>query len=160
MLAGLSCLRFLGLTLSGKLHLNPKRIGQVLKISQAGSYSVFRDTYCDAEGTKDEVVLVVGFRLKLLRNSLIGHWLFQRVCIFTTPFWSGFRGFRIKLWMVDRESHNYLGIYKWAGRQAAGTYVDALTKVLKPLSVPGTVWYTIYRERFEDFVNQHYQNNS
>ena len=46
-------------------------------------------------------VLVVGFQLKVIGAHPIPHWIFQRCCLLTTPFWSGLPGFSVKLWMVD-----------------------------------------------------------
>ena len=156
MMALVSAVRYVGLVATRSLHLIRKRLWKAYKIG-GGSYAVFRETERTRTNTREEVVLVVGFRLKALRNSRFMHWLFQRVCILTTPFWSGFKGFRIKLWMVDRATHNYVGIYKWSGQANAQRYVDALCLVLQPLSTPNSVWYSLYPENFEDFVCQHYQ---
>jgi hypothetical protein len=72
------------------------------------------------------------------------HWLFQRLCILTTPFWSGFPGFRVKLWMVETETKDYLGIYDWDGEEDARTYAEALARVLRAVSVSGSVWYEMH----------------
>ena len=122
-------------------------MSQVYSIDQRGTYQVFRETVSDDGTAAKSVVLVVGFRLRVLRSISFLHWLFQRACILTTPFWSGFRGFRVKLWMVDPQTKNYLGIYDWAGAENAQTYIDALVQVLQPLSTPGSVWYDLFRVR-------------
>jgi hypothetical protein len=122
----------------------PERIGVDYWIDRGGTYRIFRDTRSH-DGTTDPVcVLVVGFRLRVIRSIPALHWLFQRVCLLTTPFWSGFRGFRVKLWMVDPETKNYLGIYEWAGDVNALRYVEALARVLRPISTRDSVWYEIY----------------
>ncbi|MHB8842534.1 MAG: hypothetical protein ACYC56_12250 [Candidatus Aquicultor sp.] len=145
--AALSVLRFGGLVISRSLHLRRGRVGELYEIDQGGTYKIFRETVGN-DGTSDSSnVLVVGFRMRLLRRDPLLHWIFQRACIMTTPFWSGFRGFRVKLWMVDPTSKDYLGIYDWAGRQNAQSYVDALVRVLRPLSTPGSVWYELYPDQ-------------
>jgi hypothetical protein len=63
--------------------------------------------------------------------------------LLTTPFWSGLPGFSVKLWMVDPETKRYLGIYDWRGADQAQRYVDALIRVLQPLSTRGSVWYRL-----------------
>jgi len=132
---------------SRALRLRRDRVGQAYIINQRGTYQIFRETVSD-DGIRDRsVVLVVGFRLRVLRSNRFLHWLFQRVCILTTPFWSGFRGFRVKLWMVDPQTKNYLGIYDWAGVENAQTYIDAWVRVLRPLSTPGSVWYDLYPDQ-------------
>jgi hypothetical protein len=146
-LVATSIVRFLGLATSRKLGLRRDRVGESYDIDERGTYQIFRETVSD-DGTPDKsVVLVVGFRLRVLRSNTLLHWLFQRACILTTPFWSGFRGFRVKLWMVDSRTKNYLGIYDWAGVETAQTYIAALVRVLRPLSTPGAVWYNLYADQ-------------
>jgi hypothetical protein len=105
---------------------------------------VFRESVARADYQPPGSVLEVGFRLKFIKSSRVMHWLFQRVCILTTPFWSGFDGFVVKLWMVSPKSKDYLGIYQWSEPDKAQFYVNALERVLKPLSTAGSVWYKIY----------------
>ena len=136
--------RFIGLVVVGRLQLSRRHLGEVYSIENASDYRVFRETTGNDNTSNKPVILIVGFRLKLLRSNRLLHWLFQRICILTTPFWSGFEGFRIKLWMVNPKTKNYLGIYKWAGDNNAKFYAEALAKVLKPLSVSDSVWYRIY----------------
>jgi len=146
-LATLSAVRFCRLAASHALHLRRDRLGERYAIDQGGTYTIFRETVSDAERDARSVVLVVGFRLRLLRAYPSPHWIFQRLCILTTPFWSGLRGFRVKLWMVDPMSKNYLGIYDWAGEENAKVYVNALVRVLRPLSTCGSVWYRLYPDQ-------------
>ena len=124
-----------------------EHVGMDYRIDRGGTYRVFRDTRAH-DGTMDPcAVLVVGFRLRLIGSQAFMHWLFQRVCLLTTPFWSGFRGFRVKLWMVDPDTRNYLGIYEWAGDGNARHYVEALARVLRPLSARDSVWYELYPDQ-------------
>lgn len=140
-LAALSVAGCIRLAARGSLHLSGEYLNRTFRVHNA-DYRVFRDTVAPLE-TAERTVLVVGFRLKVIRSSKVWHWLFQRLCIVTTPFWSGFDGFREKLWMVDEASKDYLGIYQWGEAQQAQTYVEALVRVLRPLSVRGSVWYEI-----------------
>jgi hypothetical protein len=140
---GASIRRYVALVASGALRLRRDRRGERYRIDQGGTYEIFRETVSAGEPI-DAVVLVVGFRLRLVRSLAPLHWLFQRVCILTTPFWSGFRGFHVKLWMVEPSTKNYLGIYEWDGAANAQAYVDALVRVLHPLSTPDSVWCQLY----------------
>lgn len=146
-LAALSTARFPRLAGTRTLRLRRDRLGQSYGIDRGGTYRIFRETVSDDGTSGRRVVLVVGFRLRVLRSNPLLHWVFQRLCILTTPFWSGFRGFRVKLWMVDPQGKNYLGIYDWAGAENARSYVDALVRVLRPLSTPGSVWYDLYPDQ-------------
>jgi hypothetical protein len=147
--------------MGGSLRLRRARRGTAYDLGSRGTFVVFRETVSSGSTTSEPpVVLVVGFRLRVIGSSPAAHRLFQRCCILTTPFWSGFAGFRVKLWMVDPETKNYLGIYEWYGREQAHAYVDALVRVLRPLCVPGSVWYEIHDEPFEQFLSGHLRRQS
>jgi hypothetical protein len=123
------------------------------RIDQGQIYEVFRDTIGDDGVEGARCVLVVAFRLRVIGSFPPMHWLFQRVCLLTTPFWSGFRGFREKLWMVDPATKSYLGIYDWAGAENAKIYADALVRVLRPISTKDSVWYEIVPDQdFEKYL--------
>jgi hypothetical protein len=124
-------------------------------LGSRGQFAVVRETIRTGQPDAQPVVLVVGFRLRWIASFAPAHWVFQRCCILTTPFWSGFPGFRVKLWMVDPETKSYLGIYDWDGREPAQTYVDALVAVLKPLSVRGSVWYALSDREFAQYLSGH-----
>ena len=152
-LAATSIALYISLVAAGALQLRRDRIEQSFVVDQRGRYQLFRETTSHIESPDERVVLVVGFRLRVLGANPILHRLFQRLCILTTPFGSGFRGFRTKLWLVDPATKNYLGIYKWAGVANAQVYVDALVRVLRPLSTPASVWYEIQKsEHLEPFL--------
>ena len=156
-----SARRFAWLCLGGSLRLRRARRGTAYDLGSRGNYVVFRETVSSGSTTGDAlVVLVVGFRLRVIGGSPPAHRLFQRCCVLTTPFWSGFAGFRVKLWMVDPDTKDYLGIYEWCGREQAQLYVDALGRVLRPLSVPGSVWYEILEEPFEQYLSGHLRRQS
>ena len=126
------------------LHLRRRRLGYKYDAEQAGVFEIFRETVSQAAGDEPPAVLVVGFRLKYIRGNPFFHWCFQRICILTTPFWSGFPGFRIKLWMVNPDTKDYLGIYQWRGQANTQRYVDFLTPVLNFFSIHSSVWHRLY----------------
>lgn len=134
---------FLTLARHRSLHRLPDHLGEAFQVDDGRSYQVFRDTVSDEAPLETPNVLVVGFQLKLLGAHPVPHWIFQRCCLLTTPFWSGLPGFAVKLWMVAPETKRYLGIYDWRGAANTQAYVDALTRVLRPLSTADSVWYRI-----------------
>lgn len=148
-----SARRWLHLVRTHVIKRTNERVGTDYRIDRGSTYRVFRETHSH-DGTENPcVVLVVGFRLRVIGSNRALHWLFQRVCLMTTPFWSGFRGFRVKLWMVDPETKNYLGIYEWAGDANAKHYVETLARVLRPISTHHSVWYEIYPDQeFASFL--------
>jgi hypothetical protein len=138
---------FISLSFKGLLHLKRERLGNIYTIKEKGSYRVFRETMNQEAMQEDPVVMVIGFRLKWIGSNPFFHWLFQRICIVTTPFWSGLPGFYVKLWMVDPGTKNYLGIYEWKGEVKARNYLNALIPVLHFVSVKGSVWDLTYPGR-------------
>jgi hypothetical protein len=145
-----SGLRFISLARRRALSRPPNRLGQAVRVDDERNYQVFRETVSDAAPVETPNVLVVGFQLKVIGAHPLPHAIFQRCCLLTTPFWSGLPGFGVKLWMVDSESKRYLGIYDWRGTSEAQRYVDALVRVLQPLSTPGSVWYRLLPDRMLD----------
>jgi len=143
---------FGSLCASRSLGLRRERHGAVYSLGSRGTFAVFRETVSSAPKGAPAVVLVVGFRLRVAGRSRLAHRVFQRCCILTTPFWSGFTGFHVKLWMVDPQTKGYLGIYDWYGRDPAQTYLSALLPVLRFVSVRGSVWYEIHETDFEQFL--------
>lgn len=138
-----SCFRF-PILAAQAVRLKRDRIKRQFKIDDFGDFEIFRETVNNNALTETPVVLVIGFRLKLIRSNRILHWLFQRVCILTTPFWCGLDGFSVKLWMVDPVTKNYLGIYEWRGKANADRYIDFLMPILKYFSIVETVRYQEY----------------
>jgi len=139
--------RFFVLIFRGSLLMPRKRLGTLLEVENRGAYEIFRETVNAQRLQASPVVMVVGFRLKAIGSSPMLHYLFQRVCIITTPFWSGLPGFYIKLWMVDPVTKNYAGIYEWEGTGNAQVYMDNLIPVLQAVSVKDSVWHTVYNSR-------------
>lgn len=145
---------YLGRAWRHDLELRHNRIGKLYSVER-GVYKIFRETERPI-ATGETVILVIGFRLKLIRSNRFLHWLFQRVCILTTPFWSGLAGFKTKLWMFDPETKNYLGMYDWRGKQDAQKYLDFLLPILNFFSVHGTVWTKqLYKQNFENYMTEH-----
>jgi hypothetical protein len=143
-LAARSTVQFLRLLFSGHTHLRSSRIGNLYSADRSGrSYQVFRETVSHDGETGQNDVLIVGFRLRLIRSNRLLHWIFRRICIVSTPIWSGFPGFRVKLWLIDPKTKNYLGIYEWTGAENARVYAEWLIRLLRPLSTPGSVWYEL-----------------
>lgn len=135
---------FFTLVMNGDLKMPRQRKGLIYKIKDKGKYMVFRETVSLAAPQDTPIILVVGFRLKNIKSISFLHYLFQRVCILTTPFWSGLPGYYIKLWMVDPKTKNYAGIYEWKGKENAMTYLNALIPVLHFFSIKDSVWYHVY----------------
>lgn len=122
-------------------------VGETLRMSDGRTYIVFRHTRKTAThwaASYQPAVLQPRFHLRCMgprRHRL--HALFRVVCIVTTPFFVGIRGFRSKLWMVDPDTGDFAGLYEWDDAPTAEAYAEGLSKVLRLLSVPGSVRYEL-----------------
>ena len=145
---------FCKLALAWSIHIKKNRLGSVYQVRDNEVFTVFRETVSDANYLENEVTLVVGFRLKLIKKNAFFHFLFQRVCILNTPIWVGFKGFKTKLWMVDAISKNYLGIYRYQGRENAEGYAEYITSILRPFSTKGSIWFEIIDTKFENYIKK------
>jgi hypothetical protein len=147
-----SFVRFPGPALRRELRLATERLGRCYRLCDGHSYRVFRETVRPLPDRR-RAVIEVGFRLKLIRSAAAPHWLFERLCILTTPFWSGFDGFATKLWMLEPHTRSYAGIYEWADDDAARAYLDVLLPVLRVVSVSGSVFCKLHPDtELEDFL--------
>ncbi|MFA5051863.1 MAG: hypothetical protein WC544_02245 [Patescibacteria group bacterium] len=128
----------------------------------ASKYAIFRETVSTVPHRNEQpAVLVFGFRLKLIGSNIFFHWLFQRVCILTTPFWSGFPGFHTKLWMVDPLTKNYLGVYQWLDPSDAQGYIHFLIPIINVFSKKNSIWYQFYPDtQLDHFLQKIRASNS
>jgi hypothetical protein len=132
--------RTLGLLARRHLHIDRSTKGATVELRDGRGFTVFRDTSCDVDWGDDEVTILVWFHLRATSSaSPRRSWLFERESILNTLMFAGFRGYRRKMWMVDRATGDYAGLYTWCGRSAAETYARYITAVLRPLSVRGSV---------------------
>lgn len=126
------------------------RLGVPYDLEGRGKYVAFRETVSSKEWAGEPTVLVIGFRLKLIGRNRAFHWLFQRVCLLTTPFWCGLDGFKIKMWMVEPKTKDYAGVYLWRGEENTKNYVAFLVPILKFFSVKDSIWWKIHPRRTVD----------
>ena len=124
-----------------RVHLPAERVGLRYSFADGTSARVYRDTVADRGPTQDPCVLVVEFRLRLVRGW--GHALFRWESLLNTPLFAGFPGFVSKLWMTCDERGRYRGVYEWDGPQQAADYARALWRVLALVSVRGSVQYHV-----------------
>lgn len=143
---------FLKLVFSWSLHQPKSRIGERYQIDKGKSFTVFRETISTKEYRGKEVTLIVGFRLRVVRYSKTLHWLFQRLSVLDTPIWVGFVGFKTKFWMVNPQNNDYLGIYRYQGKENAEQYARYICKVLIPFSVKNSIWYKIENKNFDVYI--------
>ncbi len=126
---------------SRRTHLVNERVGLPLRFADATSARVFRETVVDRAPPEDPCLLVVEFRLRLLRGR--GHSLFLWECILNTPLFVGFPGFVSKLWLDRDERDRYRGLYEWNEAAGAEFYARSLWRVLELVCRRGSIGYKV-----------------
>lgn len=133
------------LLLSRRTHLRRGLVGTRLQFADGTRARVFRETTVDGASTDDPCLLVVKFRLRLLRGRW--HRIFLVECIMNTPLFVGFPGFVSKLWL-DRDEHDsYRGLYEWRDSAGAEHYARSLWRVLQLVCTRGSIDYCIVPRR-------------
>ena len=138
----------------GRLRSPRARIGSEVTFPDGTRTVVFRETRVRNESLRLPAVLVVEFRLRLCgpRRRLL-HAAFRTGCVVNVPLFAGFPGFGTKLWMEDLGTGGYRGVYEWYGADLADSYAARLSRILTPISVPGSVRYRVIPGVFlEDYL--------
>ena len=123
------------------IHLPREHMGMCLRFADGTSARVYRETVIEGRVPADPCVLLVEFRLRLLKGWW--HALFRWESLLNTPLFVGFQGFVSKLWLAHDEHGVYRGVYEWDGPEQAEYYARCLWRVLALVSVPGSVHYQV-----------------
>lgn len=124
-----------------RVHLPRGRVGMRLRFADGTSSRVYRETVIDRDPPEDPCVLIVAFRLRMIRGW--GHQLFRWESVCNTPLFVGFPGFVSKLWMAHDDAGVYRGLYEWDGPDQAEAYARALWWVLALVSVSDSIRYWV-----------------
>lgn len=125
-----------------QVHLPRGEVGRVLRFADGSTCRVYRETTVDRGRIAEPCVLVVAFRLRLVRGRRM-HRLFEVESILNTPLFVGFPGYVSKLWCTHDDSGVYRGLYEWDGALRARDYASALWRVLELGCVPGSIRYRV-----------------
>jgi hypothetical protein len=122
-------------------------VGRLVAFADGTRSQVYRETAMRRRRYQDLVLLVVRFRLRLIGSSRIAHWLFRLESVLNTLLFAAHLGFQTKLWLTDRRTWFYRGIYEWEGKEAALQYAETLRVVLRPWVQPGSFAYQVVEDR-------------
>jgi hypothetical protein len=118
-----------------------EHVGQCLHFADGTSARVYRETVVGDGVVQDPCVLLVEFRLRLVRGW--GHTLFRWESEFNTPLFVGYPGFVSKLWLTHDERGAYRGVYEWDGPERAEYYARCLWRVLALGCMPSSIQYRV-----------------
>lgn len=134
-----------------RVRLPRHNVGRRLPFTDGTAAVVYRETVVDRGPTCRPTVVLVRFKLMLVRGR--GHALFRAESILNTPLFVGFPGYVSTLWLGNDENGFYRGIYEWDGPVQAENYARILWRVLEPVSVPGSIQYRVLPGiRRDDFL--------
>jgi hypothetical protein len=126
-----------------QLRFPRRHVGLLVRFADGTGGRVYRETVRSGCGTGEPSLLVVQFRLRLLGDHPALHALFRAESWANTPLFTGFAGFRSKLWLAGDGTPTYRGLYDWDGPGRAEAYATDLASLLRPLCRPGTVRYHV-----------------
>ncbi|MBC7442859.1 MAG: hypothetical protein H7311_10125 [Ramlibacter sp.] len=134
-----------------RVHLPRQNVGRRMPFTDGSEAAVYRETVVDRGPTRHPAVLLVRFRLVVVRGR--GDALFRAESILNTPLFVGFPGYVSKLWLTNDENGVYRGIYEWDGPVRAENYARTLWRVLALVSVRGSIRYRVLPGiRRDDFL--------
>jgi hypothetical protein len=122
-----------------------EHVGARLAFADGTTSTVFRETRAVDAAMDEPAVLVIRFRLALLDDLASLHLGFRHECALHTPLFAGYPGFRSKLWLDDRETRLYRGVYQWDGFEAAVAYARRMVGLLAPFSNRGAARFHVAR---------------
>ncbi|MBM7504752.1 hypothetical protein ACFPER_16270 [Agromyces aurantiacus] len=140
-----------GLLVRRRVHLPRGNVGRVLRFANGSVTTVYRETVLERRPPAEPCVLVVAFRLRLVRGRAM-HRLFEAESLLNTPLFVGFPGYVSKLWCTHDTQGVYRGLYEWDGADRAAAYATSLWRVLELGCVPGSIHYRVIPGLHRDAV--------
>lgn len=146
-------LHSLGRMLDGRLKYYNEHVGTTLKMENGEVYHIFRHIRL-APQSQDEQgsVFVVNFKFARLSQKA-NRFVSQVPMLLIT----GFPGFRVKMYAVNRENGYWLGLYQWESKQALDAYKQSLVlRLMNSRAREGSVTYHELDEyRLIDYIAEH-----
>jgi hypothetical protein len=118
-------------------------VGRSIVFADGTRSVVYRETTMRARHHDNLVLIVVRFRLHLIGASRVAHWLFRVESLLNTLLFAAHPGFETKLWLTDRQTGYYRGVYEWRGHPEAVEYAETLRVVLRPWVERGSFDYQV-----------------
>lgn len=126
-----------------QIRMPREMVGREIMFANGTRSTVYRETVMRDVATSPRAMLSVRFRLRLIGSSTRGHALFRIESLFNTLLFAAHRGFHSKLWLTDRVTDYYRGIYEWQDAESAAAYAEVLRVVLSPWVQAGSFAYRV-----------------
>ncbi|MCC5467339.1 YdhR family protein [Pelosinus baikalensis] len=137
-----SFIRTLGYLFTSTIRFPNNRKGDIFRSDDGVQFEIFRQVVI--KPTKNQpkypgALFRVRFRLAGMSPQKN-----IKFSILPIPFIIGLSGFRSKLWMVNKTSGEFQGVYEWDTKEHAELYARSFAmNFMRKRSVPGSVTYTI-----------------
>ena len=105
-------------------------------------FTIFREASLDPPGSRSNPP---GARFKVrFHVEKMSPKVNKIFSLFTIPFFVGLKGFRSKLWLLDEEGGDWMGIYEWQTVEDARNYSKSFAmRFMTGRSVEGSVSFKI-----------------
>ena len=125
-------------TLRGHLHFPKNRVGEVIKMEDGQEFIIFRQVIVDpSQDQPEESGATFIVRFHVAHMSARQNKLFSLLPI---PFFAGLPGFRSKLWMLNKASGDFQGVYEWDSVEYAKNYANSFAmKFMTMRSAHGSI---------------------
>jgi hypothetical protein len=140
----------LGRMLIGRLKYSKEYVGTTLNMENGEKYNIFRHIrsvpqFHDEQGS----VFIVNFKFARLSQKAN-----RFVSQFPMLFITGFPGFRVKMYAVNRENGYWLGIYQWESKHALDAYKQSFVlRIMNSRAREGSVTYhELDHYRLTDYI--------
>lgn len=143
----------LGRLLIGKVKYSSDYVGTTVKLENGETYKIFRHIRSMPQSNnKQGSVFIVNFifaRLSQNANRLVS----QLPMLLIT----GFPGFRVKMYAVNKENGYWLGIYQWESKQALDAYKRSFVlRIMNCRASEGSVTYhELDQYSLTDYIEEH-----
>jgi hypothetical protein len=143
----------LGRVLIGRLKYSNEYIGTTLKMENGEVYHIFRHIRSVPQPHNEQgSVFIVNFKFARLSQKA-NRFVSQVPMLLIT----GFPGFLVKMYAVNRENGYWLGLYQWESKHAVDAYKQSL--VLRMMNSRAREGSVTYREldhyRLTDYIEEH-----
>ena len=135
--------RTISLLVRNRITQPRENVGRHFVFGGGTSSRIYWETALRDRSYDDLVLIVVRFRLRWIGVNPVWHALFRFESLFNTLLFAAHRGFQTKLWLTDRETGYYRGVYEWRSRDAAREYAETLRVVLRPWAEQGSFAYEV-----------------
>ena len=143
----------LGRVLIGRLKYSKEYVGTTLKMENGEEYHIFRHVKSVPQShDKQGSVFIVNFkfaRLSQNANRIVS----QLPMLLIT----GFPGFQVKMYALNKENGYWLGLYQWESKQVLDAYKQSFVlRLMNSRARAGSVTYhELDHYRLTDYIEEH-----